>query len=351
VKNKIARIIAALTVMGGVVAYSSLAAYAATLTTASVSLSDARISQASQYTMTASGWTTGQTIGCIEVDLGTAADGTGSITGLNTASSTFVSQDITGTGTWTVDNTQSAAGKLRLLNSTPVVPQSGSHAATWGAVTNGSVSNTGYFALVKTYTTNSCATPVDTTTVQFTYTDGQTATVSVDPTLSFSLALVSSGGTVNGATTNISTTTSTIPFGTATTGSNKIGAQTLSVTTNAGSGYTVYTRYTGQLNNGGGGTIADLTGGATNAAPKPFTAAGTEGFGYTTEDGSLGTGTATRFNGGNWAAFTTTNAEVAYNSAPIASDTTKVGFQVGIAGTTKAGTYNTTVIYTATPIY
>lgn len=354
--SKLTRILSVLTIIGGVASATTLQAFAATLTSASLSLSDSRISQTSQYTLTASGWTTAQTIGCIEVDLGTASDGTGAVPGLNTASSTFVSQSITATGTWTVDNTQSAGTKLRLVNATPVVPQTGAQTAVWGAVTNGSTSNTGYFAVIKTYTTNSCATPVDTTTVQYTYTDGQQATVSVDPTLSFSVAGITGNGalTVNGSTiTNtLATTATTIPFGTATTGVNKVAAQTLTVTTNAGSGYTVYTRYTGQLNNGGGGTIADFTtGGASNTTPQTFSAAGTEAFGYTTEDTTLGTGTAARFSGGKWAPFTTTNAEVAFNNTPIASDATKVGFQVGVAGTTKAGAYTTTVIYTATPVY
>jgi hypothetical protein len=352
--NRLTRIIAVLTVIGGIVASTSLAAYAATLTSASLGLSDARTTQTSQYTLTAGGWTTAQTIGCIEVDLGTAADGTGSIAGLSTASSTFVSQDITGTGTWAVDNTQSAAGKLRLTNGTPVVPQSGSHTAVWGAVVNGNTANTAYFAVIKTYTTNTCATAVDTTTVNLIYTDGQAASVSVDPTLTFSVTGITGNGalTVNGSTiTNtLATTSTTIPFGTATTGANRIAAQSLAVTTNAGTGYTVYTRYTGQLNNGSGGTIADLSG-APNSTPILFTGAGTESFGYTTEDATLGTGTAGRFSGNKWAAFTTSNAEIAFNGAPIASDTTKVGFQVGVAGTTKAGTYNTTVIYTATPVY
>lgn len=354
--NKFTRIVSVLTVIGAVVASTSLAAYAATLTSASLSMSDPRPSQTAQYTLTANGWSTGTTIGCIEMDLGTVSDGTGTITGLSTASSAFVSQNVTATGTWTVDNTQSAAGKLRLVNSTPVAPQSGSHTAVWSGVVNGSTSNTSYFAVIRTYTDNTCTTPVDTATVQFIYTDGQAATVSVDPTLAFSIAGITGNGslTVNGATiTNgLATTATTIPFGTATIGANKVAAQTITVTTNAGSGYTVYTRYTGQLTSSGGGTIADFTsGGASNSTPQAFTAAGTEGFGYTTEDTTLGTGTASRFSGGKWAPFTTTNAEVAYNGAPVSSDATKIGYQVGVSGTTKAGAYNTTVIYTATPIY
>jgi hypothetical protein len=141
-----------------------------------------------------------------------------------------------------------------------------------------------------------------------------------------------------------------IPFGTPTASQNKITAQDLTVATNAGSGYTIFTRYTGQLTSGSN-TIADHTG--TNAAPTAFSAAGTASFGYTTDDATLGTGTAARFTSGGakWAALTTSNLEVAYSNVAVASTTHCVGYQVGISSTTAAGTYTSTVIYTATPVF
>lgn len=179
--------------------------------------------------------------------------------------------------------------------------------------------------------------------------------MSVESILSFTVAGVAGNGsaTVNGATiTNgLTTTSTTIPFGTITTSTNKVAAQDLTVSTNSGSGYTVYTRYTAPPTSGAN-TISDL-GSASNAAPATFTAAGTEGFGYTTEDSSL-SGTATRFTatGGNkWAPFTTSNAELVYSSAAVNAQTTRVGFQAGIATTTEPGSYVTSVIYTAVPVY
>jgi trimeric autotransporter adhesin len=323
----------------------------AALSSTSVGLSDSRPSQTSQYTITSSGFNTGQTIGCIELDIGTASDGTGSVSGLDTSGSTFVSQSITASGTWTVSNAQSASHKLRLTNSTPVAPQSGSQTAVWGAVVNGSTADTGYFGVITTYTTNSCATPVDTTTVQFIYTNGQSVSLSVDPSIAFTVAGTSSGASCNGATSNATTTATTIPLGTVTTSTNKIGVQNLTVTTNAGNGYTIYTRYTAKPT-AGSFTIDDHTG--SNGTPTAFSAAGTEAFGYTTNDSSLGTGTPTRFtsSGGNkWAAFTTSNAEIAYSAASVANETTCVGQQSGVSGTTEPGTYTTTVIYTATPVF
>jgi hypothetical protein len=322
----------------------------AALSSTSVSLSDPRPSATSQYTLTSSGFNTGQTIGCIEIDLGTSVDGSGSITGLSTASSTLVSQSITATGTWTVSNTGSANHQLRITNGTPVAPQSGSQTAVWGAVVNGNTADTGYYAKITTYTTNACSTPVDTLPVQFIYTNGTTVSASVDSTLTFAVAGTSSGTTCNGATSNVVTTATTVPMGTVTTSTNKVGVQNLTVTTNAGNGYTVSARYSGQLASGSN-TIADHTG--SNASPTAFSAAGTAAYGYTTNDSSLGTGTANRFTStpNVWAAFTTSNAEVAYSNAAVSSQTTCVGHQVGVGSTTPAGSYSTTAIYTATPVY
>ena len=322
----------------------------AALTSSSVQLSDPRPSATSQYTLSANGFDTGTNIGCIEVDLGSSADGTGSVTGLDTASSTLVSQSITASGTWSVDNAQSAAHKLRLTNGTPVAPQSGAQTAVWGAVTNGSTADTGYYAKITTYTTNSCATPVDTITVQFIYTSGTAVSASVDSSLAFSVAGASSGTSCNGATSNVTTTATTVPFGTVTTASNKIGVQQLTASTNAGNGYTVAARYSGTLASGSN-TITDHTG--TNASPTAFSSSGTSSFGYTTNDASLGTGTANRFTStpNVWAKFTTSNNEVAYNNQAVSNQTTCVGQQVGIATTTPSGSYTTSVIYTATPVY
>ena len=162
---------------------------------------------------------------------------------------------------------------------------------------------------------------------------------------------VASGETVNGASTTVATTTgnNTIPLGTVTVSNNAIAAHDLNVATNAGGGYTVFIRYTGKPTFGGN-EIDDLA--TSNASPGPFTSPGTEAFGYTTDDATLGTGTPGRFSSNKWAAFSTDNYEVAYSAAATtATETTRVGYQVGISGSTPAGNYTTTVIFTATPTY
>ena len=325
----------------------------AVLSTASLTLSDSRPSAASSYDFLASGVTT-STIKCVRLAFNTAADGSGSKpSGLDVTGAALsgTSNYMPTPGSWSVSN-NNTTGVVSLTYGSGEAPASASarHVVVTG-VTNGSTSATTYFLLVNTYNSTDCATsPVDSAVAAFVYTDGQAVSLTVDPSLTFTVAGTSSGTACNGATTNQATTASTIPLGRPTGSTNRIGAQNLTVATNAGGGYTVTTRYTAKPTSGTN-TIADH--GGTNASPSAFSAAGTEAFGYTTNDATLGTGTANRFtNGGpKWAAFTTTNAEVAYSSAAVASDVTCVGYQVGISPTTPAGTYTTTVIFTATPIF
>ena len=180
---------------------------------------------------------------------------------------------------------------------------------------------------------------------------GVAVSATVAESLSFSIGNVASSQTVNSATTNVATTSGdAVAFGTIEVGTNKIAAHDLIVGTNATGGYTVTVKYTTKLQISGGNDIDDLT--AANSAPAVFPAS-TEGFGYTTEETVLGTGTTDRFisSGGNkWAKYETTAYEVAYNSGPV-SETTKVGYQAGIEADTPAGSHNTVVIYVATPIF
>jgi len=179
-----------------------------------------------------------------------------------------------------------------------------------------------------------------------------TADVTVSATVAQSavltVSLVNSGVAVNGSNTTVTTTDTTVPLGTLTTGSNTVAAHTLTMSTNAGSGYTVNTKYNHKLwrASATSSDIDDHLG--SNAVPNASFDAGTEAFGYTTEDFSLA-GTADRFSGGKWAAFTTSDLEVAYHTAPVNATTTKIGYQAGIDGLTAAGDdYESTITYTMT---
>lgn len=324
---------------------------AATLTTGSVAISDSRPSTASvSYTIDFSNVTT-SAIKCIKAVFSTQASGGSVPTGFTSTSAALSgsSDYIPTPASWTTD--ASANGTVKITYSSGETPASASsRTLVLTGITNGSTADTAYYLQFSTFNNTDCATsPVDSSTIAFIYTTGQAVSVTVDSTLTFTVNSVASSQTVNGATTTVATTSSTIPFGTVTASANAIAAHDLTISTNSDNGYTTYIRYTGDLTSGAN-TIDDLAT-HTNASPGSFSAAGTEAFGYTTNDSTLGTGTAGRFISNKWAAFDTTNYEVAYAATPVSSETTRVGYQVGVAGTTDAGVYTTTVIITATPVY
>ncbi|MCK4799575.1 hypothetical protein KAS31_01205 [Candidatus Parcubacteria bacterium] len=181
---------------------------------------------------------------------------------------------------------------------------------------------------------------------------GVAVSATVDETLSFTIAGVANAVVQKtSVTTTVDTSGSatTLPFGTLSISSNTIAGQNLTVSTNATGGYTTTLEYTAALTSGTD-TISDHSG--SNTTPTAFSAAGTEAWGYTTDDAVLGTGTTGRFGDLNvWAALTTSPLEVAYSATPVSAEETKMAYQAGIAGTTEAGTYTTTLFYVTTPIY
>jgi len=342
-----------LAVLAGVLVFAGLPVMgvnAASLTSGGATLSDSRISQTGvSYTLQFSNVTT-STTRCIRVQFSDATTGGSKPTGMTITSLALggTSNYVPTPASWSVANTD-ATGVSQITFAAGETPASATgRTVVLNTITNGSVAATSYFVQFSTFSNTDCSTgPIDSQVIAFIYTNGQLVTATVDPTLSFTIAGVATAQTVNGATTNVTTTGTTVPLGALTTGSNRIAAQDLTVGTNAQGGYTVTVRYTGTFTSGAN-TIADFSG--TNATPATFTAAGTPGFGYTTNDATLGTGSAGRFSSNNWAAFTTSPLEVAYNAAPV-SETTRVGYQAGIASTTSAGSYSTTVVYVVTPTY
>lgn len=330
-------------------------AQAATLSSASVGLSDPRPSQASvNYTFTGSS-VTSTAIKCVKVTFSTASSSVVTPTGFTAAGASVnvgASSLLTGsTGTWTPI---ALANTFTYANTTNTIVPGTTTGATFtlAGITNSSVADTAYFYKIATFSNNDCATgPLDNATVQFIDTNGSTLSLTVDNTLSFSVNAVLSATSCDGTTTTQASTATTIPFGTVTAASNGIVCQDLTAATNATNGYTIFARYTAKPANALAQTINDWTG--TNATPTVFSAAGTEAYGITTNDATLGTGTVNRFTNPvqNWAALSVTNAEVAYEAAGLATGTYRIGHQVGISTTTRPGTYQTTVIYTCTPVY
>lgn len=189
----------------------------------------------------------------------------------------------------------------------------------------------------------------------------------VDPNFTFSVAGVSSGGNFNGGTgnLNVTSTANTIPFGTLIAGTPKIAAHDVTITTNAGGGYTVTASHSANAQTGNPPLVSGATNNidaftGTNDTPTTWSAPGgtaantnTAFFGYSTEDATLCTGTVDRFTTGGlkWAGSSTTGGEVACNATGVSSQTTRIGWEVETNAVQPAGSYTGTVILVATPTY
>lgn len=330
-------------------------AMAASLTNASVALADPRPSQTSvNYTFTSSGVTL-SSIRCIKLVFATTATGSTVPTNMDTsvgavALNAGATNFVPTPGSWSLDKSTNGTLLLTLAGGETPASSSG-RTVSFDGITNSSIADTGYYLRFNTYDNTNCATtPRDDVTVQFINTNSSQLSLTVDNSLSFSVSGVNSSLSCNGTTTTGTSTATTLPFGSVTPGANRVVCQDLLAATNATHGYSIYVRYTGAPQSGTD-TIDDHTG--SNASPTAFSAPGTEAYGYTTDDATLGAGTADRFTNPSqgWAAATTSNAEIGYESASVSTTTYRIGHQVGISVTTPGGIYQTTIIYTCVPVY
>jgi hypothetical protein len=286
------------------------------LSSSSLQLSDPRPGQTGvTYSFQSSGFTAATTIRCIELLLNTEADGSGSAVGTTTSFSLTSSSVITA-GSWTTD--VSVNGRLRLTNAGGEIPAASGNFV-FGGITNAGAEDT-YYGVFTTYTDNTCSAPsggLDSVSVAFVIVDGSLVSLTIDPTLTFTVAAVLTGQSVNGATTTADSSASGINFlNDVTDTTNGVSAHDLIVGTNATGGYSVFIRHTGDLSNGS--DVIDAHAG-TNAAPTGFSAVGTESWGYTTNDFTLDA-TPNRFDSNLWAGFTTSNGLVAYNGSSTISE-------------------------------
>jgi hypothetical protein len=344
--RKIALIIAMTFLELAPLAYSLQSAHAAGLTGVSNQVTDSRpgISAVNYITK----WTFPGTtaIGCMQIQFADDTSTPTLPTGMHTNAATKVS--ITGggltTGNWTLTNTTDGTLKYTHTTSNEVTSTGTPVIITTGNITNPTSAGVIY-AIINTYTGNNCSTgPTDTATIAFSIISGQLLSVTVDPSLSFSVTGVASSQTINGVTTTATSTSSTIPLDNVNPTHNAIAAQKLTVSTNATNGYTVYASYSGTLRDGSSHTIADWT--DPNSLPTAGFTTGSSHFGYSTDDTNL-----SRFQTDKWAKFETWGYEVAKNSGKVDTDENNILYQVGVGATQEAGLYTTTIILTATPSY
>lgn len=337
--------------------------FAATLTSASVSLSDPRPSgTAVTYTL---GFTFPGTtaISCIEAKFTTTAQGSTVPTAMTTTSAakgTLTGGGLT-TGAW-VTTDVATNGTVRLKHATTQASTATAFTLQWTGITNTSTAGT-FYATLNTYTSSgACSTLQDTATVALATTAAVSVSATVDPALTFTVANVGADGTT--LKTGVTTSTGCAAGTNATNvifpnGANAMVADTdytcgqlLTTTTNGSGGFTTTVARPSGSNTltSGSNSITEWTG--TNATPTSWPSSSTESFGYTTDATPLGTGTTGRFGANNvWSGLTTSSLEVDYSNVAVSARTTKVGYRVRFTPTTEAGAYTGTILYTSTPVF
>jgi hypothetical protein len=172
-------------------------------------------------------------------------------------------------------------------------------------------------------------------------------------TLAFSITGVASSTSTGGATTNVDTTSTEVPFGTLPIGTPIIGAQQIAVSTNASAGFEVYAYQSQGLVGDGGQQISPIP--ATNNSPSGWSSACTSSlpgcFGYHTDEAVLAGG-STRFAANDtYAQFTQFPSEVAFSSVPVENHTTDLVYKVEAHDLQAAGDYTTSLTYIVVPTF
>ena len=194
-----------------------------------------------------------------------------------------------------------------------------------------------------------------------------TVTAAVDSTLTFTVAGVATGQTVNSTTTSTTTTATAIAYGTLNPGTIYTAAQDLTVTTNAQNGFVVTVHEDQNLLSANGADINLFKDNTAIAVPTAWTAPSailgnnvTYGhFGLTSDDTDLNAGEFTGGGGNKWAGnfYSTTTRAVFSNNGPsdgITQDKGKarVGYQIQVSALQEAATdYSNHLIYVCTPTF
>ena len=314
-------------------------------------------------------WTTSATTSIKQIDILVCTTPSGTCTapaGFSTGTPTISSDNIAGTGR-TVSG--STANKFDIVVTTPATQSTQTMNITFTGVTNPTGANTTYYVRSTTYSDTGTTVIDGTTSAAFAVLNTNTIALSatVDPNFTFTVARAVSGVVGAGTgqdTINVSTTTNdTIPFGSLNTTTASVSAHDITITTNATNGYEVIASQSAQspsnatLVSGTDHIDSFTDAGGTNAAPaswaNPSGAADSDSgyFAYTTNSTALCIGTGNRFNNTKYAGLTTTGGEVACSTAGVNSQTTRVGWKLGIDNLQPAGAYTGTVILIATPTY
>lgn len=169
--------------------------------------------------------------------------------------------------------------------------------------------------------------------------------------LEFSVEGVSANTTIDSWTTDVTSTPTSLNFGSMIPGVPKTSALRL-VTSADGLGYQALVRFSGDLQTGSGEVIPGVP--YTNDLPGPWVfdyAEQTGAFGYHTTDDVLSQG-STRFQDDDtWAAFTETGEEFIYTGNPVLNDIHDLLVRLEVSPAQPAGSYATAIIFIVSPTY
>lgn len=219
---------------------------------------------------------------------------------------------------------------------------------------------------------DSANTIVDQTSTKIGVVDAVKVSASIAPQLTFTIAGVSSGASVCGITTDVTTTALTVPFGALTISSFVDAAQRLIVTTNAIGGYAVTAAENDQVGRGANACAGDGSAsitcivdasvtGATHTTSADWTdAANDPGFGYSLHPVTGGltaaftyNESARTFSAKQFADLAETEAvQTIYSRSTVAaSDVVDVCYRIAPAATNAAGDYENYLVYTASATF
>ena len=247
-------------------------------------------------------------------------------------SSTLTSQptNLGAVSGWTVDT--ATAGSLRLKNSSNSTAPTGSQTVSFSNVKNPSATNATFFIRIATYSDDTYTTAIDNGTVAASTAGQVTVVASVDETLSFSLANTS------------------VDLGKLSINSTGAGTSSMTVATNAASGYSV--NYSGSTLASGANTITALA--SPTASVQNSKQFGMNLVSNTTpvigsNIAGAGSGTvAAGYNTTNQFKFVPAGEVIASASVPTNSNTYTTSYIANIDGVTAAGAYSAIVSYVAT---
>ena len=233
-----------------------------------------------------------------------------------------------GAGTWTINTADATA--LRILNASNT-GSPGAAVVNFNSVRNPSATNSTFFIRITSYSDSAWTTAIDTGDVAASTAGQITVTANVDETLTFTLAAA------------------TVNLGTLTTSGTGTGTSSMTVGTNAATGYSV--TYSGTTLTSGTNTITALatpTGSSTNSKQFGINLVSNTTPAVGTNVSGSGTGAAaTGYNSTNLFKFNSGDT-VATINVPTNTNVFTTSYIANIDGISAAGAYTTVITYIAT---